>query len=105
METTIRSNQTRSTNRTSQATSTTTTAFWDKMEFNRFGIISILVVFIGCIGGIAAAYGAQDNALKIALIAFPTIISLALVLAVAPMRAIIYLSGVAVLLDLIILIF
>lgn len=105
METTIESNQTRSKSRTEKVSSSTTNAFWEKMEFSRFGIISMLVVFLGCVGGMAASYGAQDNTLKLALIAFPTIISLALVLAVAPMRAILYLSGVAVLLDLIILIF
>ena len=105
METSITSNRTKSTIRIVSAESTTVSAFWDTLEFNRFGIISMLVVILGCIGGIAAAYGAQDNALKIALIAFPTIISLALVLAVAPMRAITYLSSVAIILDLIILIF
>ncbi|MBC7694519.1 MAG: hypothetical protein H7141_03640 [Burkholderiales bacterium] len=105
METLITSNHTKSTIKLVKAESTTASAFWDTIEFNRFGIISMLVVILGCIGGIAAAYGAQDNALKIALIAFPTIISLALVLAVAPMRAIIYLSSVAIILDLIILIF
>ncbi len=105
METSITSNRTKSTIRIVRAESTTVSAFWDTLEFNRFGIISMLVVILGCIGGIAAAYGAQADTLKLALIAFPTIISLALVLAVAPMRVILYLSGVAVLLDLIVLIF
>lgn len=105
METTIKSSQTGSISRTEKVNSTAVNAFWDKMEFSRFGIISLLVVFLGCVGGMAAAYGAQDDSLKLALIVFPTIISLALVLAVAPMRAILYLSGVAVVLDLIILIF
>lgn len=105
METTIKSNQTKNAVRSDKASSATGNAFWDKMEFSRFGIISMLVVFLGCVGGVAASYGAQDNTLKLALIAFPTIISLALVLAVAPMKAILYLSGVAILIDLIILIF
>lgn len=105
METSITSNRTKNNIRTEKIRSTTVSAFWDTLEFNRFGIISMLVVILGCTGGIAAAFGAQDNALKIALIAFPTIISLALVLAVAPMRAIMYLSTVAIILDLIILIF
>lgn len=105
METTIKSNQTRSASRTENVSSTKTNAFWKKMEFSRFGIISMLVVVLGCVGGMAASFGAQDDALKLSLIAFPTIISLALVLAVAPMRAILYLSGVAIVLDLIVLIF
>lgn len=105
METTIKSNQTANAVNSAKVISATKNTFWDKMEFNRYGIISMLVVFIGCLGGVAASYGAQTDVLKLALIAFPTIISLALVLAVAPMRAILYLSGVAVILDLIILIF
>ncbi|MDF2449950.1 MAG: hypothetical protein K0R26_2454 [Bacteroidota bacterium] len=104
METTIKA-QTRNVSQTSKQLSTSVSPFWEKMEFNRYGIISMLVIFIGCLGGVAASFGAQDDILKLALVAFPTIISLALVLAVAPMRAIFYLSGIAVILDLIILIF
>lgn len=79
--------------------------FWNKMEFSRYGVISMLVIIIGCLGGIAAAFGAHDSALELSLIAFPTIISLALILAVAPMRAIVYLCSIAIVLDLIVLIF
>ncbi len=81
------------------------TEFWDKLEFSRYGIISMLVLITGCLGGIAAAFGTHGSALELALIAFPTIISLALILAVAPMRAIVYLCSIAVILDLIVLIF
>jgi len=84
---------------------TATAAFWERLEFNRFGIISMLVVIIGCSGGIAASFGAGDSIVKLAMIAFPSIISLALILAVAPMRAIVYMALLAIALDLLIFTF
>lgn len=78
---------------------------WKNMEFNRFGIIAILVVILGCLGGLAASFGAADNLLKLSMVAFPTIISLALVLAVAPMRVIVYVSAIALILDVLVIIF
>ena len=73
-------------------------------EKNRFGIIPILIVIIACIGGFAAAFGAGDSAIKLGLIIFPTVITLAFTLAVAPMRAILWTSVLAVILDLIVFI-
>jgi hypothetical protein len=101
METTIRSNT--FTNNTNSAK--LQQSFWAQAEYNRFGIIPILLLIIGCAGGIAAAFGAQADILKLGLIAFPTIIALAMVLAVAPMRVIGYVSLVALLADLSIFIF
>jgi hypothetical protein len=78
--------------------------FWESLEYNRFGVISLLIVIIGCAGGFAASYGAQGNTIKLCLVAFPTILSLALVLGVAPMKPIIYLSTIALILDLLMII-
>jgi hypothetical protein len=74
---------------------------WEQAEANRFGIIPILIVIIGCVGGLSAAFGAQGDPLKLSLVAFPTIIALALMLAVAPMRLVLYVSIIAIILDLI----
>jgi hypothetical protein len=79
--------------------------FWNSLEFNRFGLIPLLLLIVGCIGGIAAAYGAQASILKLSMIAFPTIISLAMVLAVAPMRIIAFVSAIAILLDVAVFLF
>jgi hypothetical protein len=86
-------------------TQTTLSPFWQAAEFNRYGIIAMVLTIIGCMGGFAASYGAGDNEYKLALVAFPTIISLAFVLAVMPMRLIIWASSIAVLLDIALLIF
>jgi hypothetical protein len=105
METTIKSKNERTSVNNQSANKETYSLFWGNVEFNRFGIISMLILFLGCIGGFAASFGAHGDALKLAMIVFPTIIALALILAVAPMRLIIYLSSVAIILDAIVLIF
>ncbi len=101
METTIKTIH----KNTSYSESKSTSTIWKNMEFNRFGIIAILVVILGCLGGLAASFGANDNLLKLSMVAFPTIIALALVLAVAPMRVIIYVSAIALILDLVVFVF
>jgi len=78
--------------------------FWKMVEFNRYGITPLLLILMVCLSGIAAAFGAPD-ALQIGIVAFPCCIALALVLAIAPMKAIIYTSVIAIILDLFILIF
>ncbi len=105
METTIKSNQIRTTSKNENVQPKTLSPFWDKLEFSRFGIISILVVVLGCIGGMAASFGAGDSIVKLAMIAFPTIITLALILAVAPMKLITYMSILAIVLDILVFIF
>ena len=103
METTINTNQTNK--QAKEIAKSNPSLFWEKVEFSRFGIISMLIIIIGCVGGFAASFGADGDILKLALIAFPTIISLAFVLAVAPMRVILYSSIIAIILDLIVLVF
>lgn len=109
METTIKSNQLKNFIQTEQKTVKTKTQsrssveFWQKVEFMRFGIIPIQLFVIGCVSGIAASFGAHGDALKLSFVAFPTIIALALTLAGSPMKAIIWTSIFAIVLDLIIL--
>ncbi|MBA2614102.1 MAG: hypothetical protein H0U95_19220 [Bacteroidetes bacterium] len=105
METTIRSNQAKTSVRIESSNAILYSQFWSNLEDNRFGIIAMLVVIIGCSGGLSAAFGAQADALKLALVAFPSVIALALVIAVAPMKVITYVSAIALILDLIVLFF
>ena len=95
METTVKN----STIEVSQGSAAPT--FWQTMEFNRFGIMPIVLLLIGCIGGIAAGFGAFNDLLRISLVAFPTIISLALILAVSPMRVIFFSAAIAIVCDMI----
>lgn len=104
METTIKSTHLKLTVVTSTPTLKAHT-FWKQAEAYRFGIIPMLLVVVACMGGIAAGFGAKDDAVKIGTIAFPTIIMLAFILAVAPMRWIIWTAVIAVLLQIGVLIF
>jgi len=79
--------------------------FWNRLEEGRFAIIPMLLIVTACTGGIAAAFGAGESTFQLALTAFPTILSLAFVLGVAPMKAIVYLSVLSLVLDLIVLLF
>lgn len=106
METTIKSNQSgisfnkEKTNAQEMASA----EFWNKAEFNRYGISPMVLLIIGILGGVAAASGIMDSWVKLAAVAFSSTISLALVLAVSPMRVIIIGSSIAVLIDLLVII-
>lgn len=80
------------------------TEFIEKSESNRFGIIPIVLLIVACIGGITAAYATDDSAFRLGLVVFPTIISLALILAVAPMKWILWLSTSALIIDILLFI-
>ena len=43
-------------------------------EFNRFGLISLVILVIGCLGGIAVGLGAIESILSLSLILIPTMI-------------------------------
>ncbi len=103
METTMKSNQ-RFTKEKTERKTNSVSGIWEQAESSRFGIIPILIVVIGCIGGLAAAFGAHGDPFRLSLVAFPTIIALALMLAVAPMRLIVYVSTLAIVLDLVALV-
>ena len=83
----------------------TQSKFWEAAEFNRFGIISMLLVIIACLNGISAAYGAQGDAVKIGLLAFSTVLAESLILAVAPMKTIFLVSVASLVLDVFVFIF
>ena len=54
-------------------------------EQNRFAIISGLILLVGCLGGLTVGMGAINNVFTLMLVVFPTMTTLSLLLAVAPM--------------------
>jgi hypothetical protein len=78
--------------------------FYDH-ETNRYGIISILLLFVGCGGGIAVGMGALDHVVQLVLLVLPTMTALAMILAVAPMKAIVYTSVFAIIMDILVIVF
>lgn len=85
-------------------------SIWDKLfngelEHNRFAIISGVLLIVGCMGGIATFYGAMSSTSQLILILVPTMATLASLLAVAPVKRILTFATIAVLLDVIIILY
>lgn len=55
-------------------------------EFNRFGLISIILLVVGCLGGVAVGLGAIKYIPTLILVVVPTMTTLSLMLAVSPMK-------------------
>ncbi len=55
-------------------------------EFNRFGLISIILLVVGCVGGVAVGLGAIKYTGTLILCVVPTMTTLSLLLAVTPMK-------------------
>lgn len=60
--------------------------FSKNTEFNRFGLICAVLLVVGCTGGLAVGQGAVESTMALIAIVIPTMATLSLLLAVAPMR-------------------
>ena len=69
----------------------------------RFGVIAISLLIIGCLGGVTMNYGAALHTWALISVIIPTMTTLSLLLAVAPMRWILNAFIVNVLVDLIVI--
>ena len=79
--------------------------FWQKIEFNRFGITPMLLGIIAIFGGFAGAAGIQESSVTLAVVTVPTMFALSLILAVIPMRTIVISCTIALIIDLLVIIF
>jgi hypothetical protein len=86
-----------------------TSGFWDSlipdMETNRFGTVSIVILIIGCLGGITVSQGAYDSWLQLSILIIPLMITVVLLLAVLPMKWILNAMAITVLIDLLVLMY
>ena len=73
------------------------------LDANRHGLICVIILIIGCLGGITVGYRAIESALSLSLVVLPTMTTLSLLLAVAPMKWIIRMATVSVAIDLLVL--
>lgn len=85
-----------------------TNGFWDKMfkgelEENRFAIISMVLLFVGCLGGLTVGYGAIHHTWQVIVVVIPTMTTLSLLLAVAPLRLILSMASLTVIINVFIL--
>lgn len=82
-------------------------SFWHKMmpdlEVNRYGVISIVLLIVGCMGGLTVGLGAIDHTWQLIAVVIPTMLTLSLLLAVAPMKQIMNSMLIAVVIDVLIM--
>jgi hypothetical protein len=58
----------------------------EELEDNRYGWISVVILIVGCLGGMTVGLGAIGSTFALISIVVPTMLTLSLLLAVAPMR-------------------
>lgn len=87
---------------------TQTLGFWDnvfkgELEHNRFAIISVVLLFVGCLGGLTVGYGAINHTWQLILIIIPTMTTLSLLLAVSNLKYILTAATISTVLNVAIL--
>lgn len=68
-------------------------------ETNRFGLIAIALLIVGCLGGVAVGLGAINNIITLTLVVVPTMTTLSFLLAIAPMKWIYYAGISSIIID------
>ena len=91
------------------STVNTESGFWDRFfeggaEYNRYAIISAVLLIVGCLGGLTVGYGAIDHLYQLFLIIIPTMTTLSLLLAVAPLKYILNLAVLTIFIDIVFLV-
>ncbi|MFT5823739.1 MAG: hypothetical protein ACI8ZM_005001 [Crocinitomix sp.] len=76
---------------------------FEYLERNRYGLMVVLILVVGCLGGIAVGLGALTQVFALSVLALTTMAALSMMLAVAPIKAIVYTSAIAVAADIIII--
>jgi hypothetical protein len=74
-------------------------------EYNRFGLIAVLILLVGCLGGITVGMGAIKDTWALILVVLPTMLTLSLLLAVAPMKWIYRAASISVAIDVLLIIY
>jgi len=84
-------------------------SFWDKlipeMETNRYGTKAVVILIIGCLGGITVSLGAYDSWIQLSLLIMPIMVTLVLLLTVMPMKWVLNSMVLTIVIDLIVLIY
>lgn len=75
----------------------------ENAEFNRFGIICVVLTIVGCFGGIAVGLGAINYTVTLVAVVIPTMLTLSFLIAVAPMKAILTSGIIATIIDLVLI--
>jgi hypothetical protein len=74
-------------------------------EFNRYSVIAVALLVVGCLGGIAVGMGAVKYVFTLILVVVPTMATLSFLLAIAPMKWI-YAAGLtSIVIDIILMLY
>jgi hypothetical protein len=73
------------------------------LEENRHGLICMIILIVGCLGGLTVGYGAVESVLTLCLVIIPTMTTLSLLLAVYPMKWIMNMTIISISIDLILI--
>lgn len=63
--------------------------FKSDLEQHRFEVICVLILVVGCLGGLVVGTGGLTNLFELVFSAFSTVILLSLILAVQPMKIVV----------------
>ena len=74
-------------------------------EFNRFGIICVVLTVVGCLGGIVVGLGAIQDTLALVAVVLPTMVTLSMLIAVAPMSYLLFSASASIVIDLILMVY
>ena len=76
---------------------------FEYLQKNRYGLMVVLMLVVGCLAGIAVGVGALTQVFSLSLLALTTMAALCMMLAIAPIKVILYASGIAIITDVIII--
>ncbi len=83
------------------------TGIWGNLgtwaEENRFGVIAVALLVVGCLGGVTMQLGAVSELWSMIVVIVPTMLTLSLLLAVAPMKWILNALALSVVVDLLVI--
>jgi hypothetical protein len=77
--------------------------FMENSEFNRFGLICVILIIVGCLGGLTVGFGAIQYTGTLIAVVVPTMSTLSLLIAVAPMRYIYFSAAVSIVIDILLI--
>ncbi len=75
----------------------------ENSEFNRFGLICVILIIVGCLGGLTVGFGAIQYTGTLIAVVVPTMSTLSLLIAVAPMRYIYFSAAVSIVIDILLI--
>ena len=75
------------------------TAFWEYLEYNRFGFTPAILVLVLCCSGIAAAMALKYSMIMLILVGASSLIVEALLIAIVSMRTVFFFAAIAILID------